>query len=363
MSDFEGSKRQRALIERKRNTIFSNMDKIIRENYRVAEVAHNPEQIIDNLEKEFENQTGLDGIDIKFLFFATALQCARQYWLTNDKFRFQDDQKAGKTIKKYAPISLYGPVPYDAFKKVDYAENTGISGANHRYTTLGHDPLLGWIFGTVNILSDTLTKNNLYLESYNTELVGNEYKINGVTHIGLVFNDSAQRVQADYKDLILAVTKHAIHMASDAFTPMGLPVPIINSISLDFSSKLLKNRIDIYSVSRGIVMSSLINMIISAIHGLFYDENTYESRDIYEVKTKKILCYSNAIASASNTIYATASAYMGDKNALKRLDVGGIIVTIYRLISDYDFIRKVKEEFIFGKFDKLIQGEGPLFID
>ncbi|GAA0097112.1 hypothetical protein UT300011_05760 [Clostridium perfringens] len=104
-------------------------------------------------------------------------------------------------------------------------------------------------------------------------------------------------------------------------------------------------------------MSSLINMIIAAIHGLFYDETKYPNRDIYEVKTRKILSYSNAIASASNIIYVAISAYLGNEGAIKKLDVGGLIVTIYRLLSDSKFIREVKEEFVFGSFNKLIQGE------
>ncbi|WP_460266702.1 hypothetical protein [Clostridium perfringens] len=138
---------------------------------------------------------------------------------------------------------------------------------------------------------------------------------------------------------------------------MGLPIPVINTVSPNFSSKLLKNGIDIYSVSRGMAMSSLINMIIAAIHGLFYDETKYPNRDIYEVKTRKILSYSNAIASASNIIYVAISAYLGNEGAIKKLDVGGLIVTIYRLLSDSKFIREVKEEFVFGSFNKLIQGE------
>lgn len=355
--DIEELRRRRKEISSSSEKTLKNMELIANESLRVAEVAHNSREILDNLDKEFEKQTGLNSLDVKFLFFATALQCVRQYWLSNEKLRFKNDQESGKFIKKYLPISLCGPVPYDAFKKEGYSGNTGISGANHRYTTLGHDPLLGWIFGTANILSETVTKNNIFFESYSTVLVGNEYKINGKTNIGLIFTNSVNRVQNDYKDLILAVTKHAIHLSSDAFTKMGLPIPVINTVSPDLSSKLLKNGIDTYSVSRGMALSSLINMIVATIHGLFYDKNKYTNRDIYEVKTRKILSYSNVIASASNIIYVAISAYLGNEGALKKLDVGGLIVTVYRLLSDSEFIREVKEEFVFGNFNKLIQGE------
>lgn len=56
-------------------------------------------------------------------------------------------------------------------------------------------------------------------------------------------------------------------------------------------------------------------------------------------------------------IYVAVSAYMGKVDAWKHLDFGGIAVTLYRLMTDIDFIVKVKEEFVLGGFNKMIQGE------
>ena len=42
---------------------------------------------------------------------------------------------------------------------------------------------------------------------------------------------------------------------------------------------------------------------------------------------------------------------------LKQLDIGGLMVTIYRLITDIDFVIKIKEEFVLGGFRKMIIGE------
>ena len=38
--------------------------------------------------------------------------------------------------------------------------STGLSGCNHRYKTLGHDPLVGLIVGTSNIATSTLCVND-----------------------------------------------------------------------------------------------------------------------------------------------------------------------------------------------------------
>lgn len=360
MMDLDEMKQRRMRLMNSANKNLDDMQNIRLETERVSEIARNPHRVLEDLEEMFEKQTGLGKVDMTFLFFATALQCVRQYWLSSDKLRFKSDQAASKAMKPFTPISLSGPVSYDAFKKDMFVGNTGISGANHRFTTLGHDPLLGWIFGTANILSDTITKNNFMLESYNTNLIGNEYKISGITHIISVFERSFHRIQADILDLVKAVLKHAIHLGSDAFTKMGLPIPILNSISPDLSATLVKNSIDIYSVGRSMALSSFINALIAAIHSLFYDEAVHHNLKLYEVKTRKILMYSNVIATSSNLIYVGLQTYLGDKTALKKLDVGGLIITIHRIISDEAFIRQIKEEFVLNGFKNKVMGESHL---
>lgn len=353
--NLEELEKRRRILKSEATDSITRMQDIADESLRVSVVARDAEIILTDIERKFEKMTGLDSTDIKFVFFATALQCVRQYWLSNEKLRFKTDQQSSRMMKKYYPISLLGPVPYDAFKKSGFVGNTGLSGANHRITALGHDPLLGWIFGTVNILSETLTKNNFYLESYKTNLVGNEYKISGLSNIGFILADSMERIKETPSDLLLALMKHALHLKSDAFTKMGLPIPIINSVSPDLTAVLLKNGIDAYSVSRGMKVSNFINLLISGIHSLFYDEGRYASREIYAVKTRKIIMYSNTIASMSNVIYVALRSYLGDTGAMKKLDVGGLIITLYRLIQDTAFIQQVKEEFVFGEFNERIE--------
>ncbi len=125
-----------------------NMDTIIRESDRVAQVASNSRAILDDLERDFEAVTGLDSLDVKFLFFLQRLcSVPDSTFLANDKFRFDKAADGAKFMRKLVPKSyehiLLGSVPYDAIRKYEGFEglNTGISGANHRYTTLGHDPL------------------------------------------------------------------------------------------------------------------------------------------------------------------------------------------------------------------------------
>ena len=90
---------------------------------------------------------------------------------------------------------------------------------------------------------------------------------------------------------------------------------------------------------------------------LNFDESKDESREVYTVKTRKIIMWSNTIATGSNLIWVGANVAAGDRTQIKNLDIGGLMITLYRLIHDPEFIRKVKEEFVFGRFNQMIQGE------
>lgn len=75
----------------------------------------------------------------------------------NDKYRDKKLKKndAGKWIE-----ILYQTVPYD-ITKGSAEQGIHMEGRYHRLHTLGHDPILGWIFGTANILTDCITFDNL----------------------------------------------------------------------------------------------------------------------------------------------------------------------------------------------------------
>lgn len=84
---------------------------------------------------------------------------------------------------------------------------------------------------------------------------------------------------------------------------------------------------------------------------MFSDATTAMEEKLYEVKTRKILSYSNIVASSSNL------AIVAITKDFHKLDLGGLAVTIYRLITDRKFIRQVKEEFIFGSYKDMIMND------
>ena len=346
-------------------------------------------QEIQSINDEFAKCTKLNKTDLAFLVIATALQTLR--WVVINKIcgdlgntidestrkvhnddeiekkahdrqqKFMDkhwneEHKHGASESGYRTWTeiLWETVPYDANKGArDFNEN--MEGKYHRYRTLGHDPVLGWVFGTANIITDTITLSNW--KSYNisrtTPTGGKKLHFSSPTTLISIFRNSYLSIKEDKLRLPAAVFKQFVHLESDAFTKQGLPVPIIEAFSEELAGKLYKSEYDTLCLLRDIktigyqaVVSIIINMLITLIHGLFYNKDKDGERNIYEVRTRKVLLYSNSLASVGNIAYSAATQQWG------KLDIGGIIVTITRLFSDIRFITKVKKEFIEKEMDQ-----------
>ena len=326
-------------------TVDDHLRQIYDEQRRVTKLSGQAGMVINQIDRDFKEKTKLSNSDIVFLFLCAALQCARQYLLPNNVFRLtahQGDRLVAGLIPKSHQEILLSSVPYDAVDHTPGFE-TGLSGTTHRYRTLGHDPVLGWVFGTANILTDSLTKSDIITT----------YAVKPPVIIGPypggtpgMFASTYSAVQNDPAALPVALARQAIHFGSDYFTKQSLPIPLLGTLSPEaahrFMNTSFKNcpSIDMFSITRQAALSALINQIIYYLHRLFYDEGRDGSPTLYEVRTRKILSYSNAIATGSNVIAAAVTG------SLNKLDVGGALVTIYRLVSDYKFINEVKRDFL-----------------
>ncbi|MDE6212407.1 MAG: hypothetical protein K2M70_02860 [Lachnospiraceae bacterium] len=362
-------------------TITGHMQMIADESARVAEVAANAERILTEIDEKFEKCTGLNKLDISFLFLAVALQVVRQYTRTKFPERLDDKtaanntkghikEKSDRTHRYYNPSleEICGsedrppcPVPFDA----NIGANGALSGGKymgHRVTAIGHDPILGLVFGTANIATSTLTNKDLQSYHIYTNDMGMDYFKNKA-NTGLVLSKTKDKLLHEGIEgktkVGASLIKEIIHLNSDIRTKNSLPLPFISVIDAGLAADLASNGLDmanIVTVGKQATYSIFINAIISMLHGLFYDESVEYSRKIYEVRTRKILSYSNFIASASNLIYVGANVSLGNEDALRSLDIGGLLVTVYRIATDAKFIRKVKQEFIEQEFFAQIQG-------
>lgn len=105
-------------------------------------------------------------------------------------------------------------VPYDApFNKGftnEYVE--GLWPTMHRLYSLGHDPLLGFIVGTLDILRGEMTT---------------------IDKFGRVLSQEIPRYAGrEEASVFAALCKQVIHLKSDATTSMGLPAPLMGLFNL-----------------------------------------------------------------------------------------------------------------------------------
>lgn len=329
----------------------------------------------DSIESAFKEKTKLSNLDIKFLATAVALQVLRQYvldpYLKNQRLKAGNNDESTKRKENREPgwyrvatdKILSSKVPFDAIR---YSDNASIKGflsgqKNHRDVTLGHDPMLGWFFGTANIMTGTIT-NSKFNSAHVKYVPGKGNIIHSRAETTRVFSTIIDRISTEGNDgkkaLVYSIAREAIHLKSDVGTKHSLPLPGVSVISPKLCSNLMEYGIDIASVGTEMMFSQLINFIIAIIHGIIKPVN--EDNDLYKVKTRKILLISNMIASSSNVVAVGIGTAVGTvsknpdtvKKSINYLDVGGLLVTISRLFSDIRFISRIKKEFIESKLDE-----------
>lgn len=109
--------------------------------------------------------------------------------------------------------SKVSKVPYDAQdNRHTMIRVEGLSAYYHRLLQLGHDPLLGFVFGVVDILNGTMTT---------IDKSGNV--------VSQLMENYADRKESD---IFAALAKQIIHFKSDVTTSMGLPVPLMGLFNL-----------------------------------------------------------------------------------------------------------------------------------
>jgi hypothetical protein len=109
--------------------------------------------------------------------------------------------------------SKVSKVPYDAQDNRNTTIRVeGLSACYHRLLQLGHDPVLGFVFGVSDILSGRMTT------------IDKNGKI-----VSQIMENYAERTETD---IFAAIAKQIIHFKSDITTSMGLPAPLMSLFNL-----------------------------------------------------------------------------------------------------------------------------------
>ncbi len=344
-----------------------------------AKVISNAEFIISELDQEFAEKTKIEIVDVPFIFLAAALQSMRQFILTpfvervshREAEKYAEKEKAfleklGKpTNSRKFYYASYGDivgkhgVPYDiTFDVTDI--NAGLSGKNHRIRTLGHDPILGYVFGTANIVTNTITYNRVKSHKLLSGGILTTKHVRLIQHVGgkmvpamtqnadtiKMFQAVCARFQEEPKAIAAALLKQYAHIKSDVYSKAGIPFPIITQIP-NVSQFLTEHGIDLantLTLTSQSIVSKLINFIVSILYGLVLDARRKDlNAELRKVKTNQVIMVSNSLASVINVGYVTVT------KDIKMLDIGGICNTLHRLVFDIQYRRDVEEKYIINE--------------
>lgn len=376
-----------------------------------AEELADIEQRKKDIESQFKALVKLQKGDYVFLFSAVALQLAKQIILKldldardgkasetdkdySDKYDNPNDVDGTQKAKRYyAPtqqIQNTKTVPFDIVKNTKYFNHgnretgLGLDGDNHRFKSVGHDPLLGLAFGTANIMTNTATfyVDRKVMASYHVKYEDMyHYKkpyIYSLASTNLMFKKVYDRAKRDPGALRDAFVKEIDHINSDKASVAGIPLPFLAYIlgdekarelaleGFDLNSFLVNAKV----IAEQAAVSILINAIITWLHRLYLlwdnikdQDSVLDAAKVYlttelnqfdKIRSKKVIMYADAIASTVNLATCIGggliSIKLGDpelsKEFFSHLDIGGLMVTIVTLFKDERFILKVKDDFI-----------------
>lgn len=186
-------------------------------------------QELRSLREEYGSLHRLDPVDIAISVSAGLVSAVASIVLVGIPERTPEGLR-GKSLENYVrdwfkrkfPLEemerlardVSSKVPYDAPYNTNFTEKyvEGLWPTMHRLYSLGHDPLLGFIIGTLDILSGRMTT---------------------IDKFGKIAVQEIPRYTDRKEDaLFAALCKQVIHFKTDVNTSMGLPAPLLGLFNL-----------------------------------------------------------------------------------------------------------------------------------
>lgn len=192
----------------------------------------------------------------------------------------------------------WAKVPYDVVSPKD-----GLTPNVHRLASLGHDPILGLVFGVLDIMSGRCTFIN-----------------------GRGAWDTIQNVpgHAPTANVPMAIAKVIVHWFSDVFTTQGLPAPLLSQLQLigfdsgfvlkkggesvsvrDLSRYMYSNGYDLRHFATAAIVPGVAELIHWVYHGLrAYGESDKPGKaDMAQrLKREQMLLLTHALLSSANVL-------------------------------------------------------------
>lgn len=350
MSDFDNVK-----CRKRRHDWLNSFDTedVSKPNYQLMLMSDNAEisaaadkymKTYREAEVDFMHKTSLTALDIGILILAASLQTLRWAFVGTIKTVAEKSSQVYEKITKSdsrTKICEFTPATVEQIAS-DFSRGIAPYDAPVAGKALAHNPLAGLIIGTVNIATNTLTTNNFSagLPSYH---VVNQ-RIDRKASVVDIFKWTGELLLEEPKIIGAAFTRQIFQCSEDFFKLFGLPLPPIKNISPEMSKFLTGEKICEAS------FAVIINKLVEMCHRIFFNPNCDDSK-LYEVRTRKILTYSNTLSSILNV------GCVGITGGIIKTDFGGILMTLWRILNDSSEIKRIQLEFIHKTLDDELSKE------
>ena len=239
------------------------------------------------------------------------------------------------------------PVPFDL------SDNSCFS----RSEVIGFDPILGWLFGAVNFMTNTVTTTRF--DSFSVVAAGG-----GAVRVGDRLSTPVHvfypvvREAKKYRDSIVA----AVIREADVLKASHAPIETVSAMmetafdekeqavgmfSCGRSFESVKE-VDLGSVIKRSSLTAFIDLLTVAVCAVLYDPERDGDPGFYSLRIHKVLLMSNAFAAIVNSIPALAA---GDVSAV---DYSGVLNTLVSLFHTAKFWIDVKTGYLVSEYKKEI---------
>lgn len=225
-----------------------------------------------------------------------------------------------------------------------------------RKDALGYDKWLGWVFGVLNIMTDTVTTRKMRSFSVEQPMGSGQHptivqKISTPVHLVLPVMASGNIKNS----LLAAVVREAGVLEVTKAPPEEVAMLLARTFAEEEknlallqeagnAANYIPEELDwgaaIWGITRDTAVAAFLNQVITAIHALMYDPETDGPVETYAIRTNTVLTVSSAIAAMFNSLPALI-----EQNPAK-IDFAGIITTCLSVFNSTRFWIDVKTEYL-----------------
>ena len=318
----------------------------------------------DNTDHPAPAIDALEGVDLKALDLVGLQNNAQTFADTLSQSERMISQFTGRTPKTIG-IKMDARILQDSIP-FDMPDNEYFG----RDDALGYNRWLGWIFGVMNIMTDTVTTKQMRSFAVDQPIMAGQYptivqKISTPLHLMLPVMTSR-----NIKDSLLAavvreagvlqVTKappqEVARVLTHTFQEEQKNISLLQEVGN--AAQVLPPKLGLGStvinITRDTAIAAFLNQLITAVHALLYDPEQDGAVETYTIRTNKILTISNTIATVFNSIPALI-----EQNPAK-IDYAGVITTCLSVFNSTRFWIDIKTNYLVSVYQPGVEEQMSL---